>query len=136
MRTAQGPDMIEMTATRGEELLTIVWQAGSLFSQNYSLWSTMKPSDNGMPKHSLPFDPDELSDSELIRALSGMEVTWWNRIAKASESATVSPDKVNITHAYNATGDEVPGDRVVTFVDHSGSGFRSFRAGALLKIGR
>lgn len=96
----------------------------------------MKPSDNGMPKHALPFDPDELSDSELIRAISGMEVTWWNRIAKSRESATVSPDKVNITHAYNATGDEVPGDRVITFVDYAGSGFRSFRAGALLKIGK
>lgn len=129
-------DVVGLTATRGVELLVIVWQSGALVSQNYTLWSTMKPSDNGMPKHILPFDPDELSDSELIRAVSGMEVTWWNRIAKSRESAVVSPDKVSITHAYSATGDEVPGDRVITFVDYAGSGFRSFRAGALLKIGK
>lgn len=128
-------DQIELTASRGEELLNIIWRDGELKGQHYSLWNTLKPSANKTPAHSLPFDPDEMPDRGLVDAIRGMKVTWWNRIAKSEETAVVSPDKVAVVHTFNGTSEEVPADRVITFTDYSGSGTRSFRVGALLKIG-
>ncbi len=135
--TTPTPVRVEFHASRGTERLALVWENGEPVSQDYTLFDTEKLSANGIPagKRKLPFDPDEMTDSELVKALSGMTVVWWNRIAQGEEKATL-PSKVQITHTFNGTGDEVPGDRVVTFVDVHGGGFRSFRAGALMRLGR
>lgn len=132
-----GPQGVEMHASRGTERIVVVWEAGEVVSQTYSLWDMEKPSANGKPANrtKLSFDPDEMTDSELIRALSGMRVVWWNRIAQGEESATI-PSKAQVVHTYNGVGDETPADRVITFVDAHGSGFRSFRVGALMRIGK
>lgn len=135
--TTPTPVRVEFHASRGTERLALVWENGEPISQDYTLFDTEKLSANGIPagKRKLPFDPDEMTDSELVKALSGMTVVWWNRIAQGEERATL-PSKVQITHTFNGTGDEVPGDRVVTFVDVHGGGFRSFRAGALMRLGK
>jgi hypothetical protein len=135
--TTPTPVRVEFHASRGTERLALVWEHGEPVSQDYTLFDTEKPSRNGIPagKVKLPFDPDEMTDGELVKALSGMTVVWWNRIAQGEEKATL-PSKVQITHTFNGTGDEVPGDRVITFVDVHGGGFRSFRQGALMRIGK
>lgn len=131
------PTTVEFHASRGSERLALVWENGEPVSQDYSLFDMERPSANGVPagKVKLPFDPDEMTDSELVRHLSGMTVVWWNRIAKGEEKATL-PARVQVVHTYNGTGDETPADRVITFVDVHGSGFRSFRVGALMRIGK
>ena len=123
-----------LTCTRGSELLVLMWEAGTLVSQNYTLWDVSKPSNNGMPAHSLNFNPDETSDGELARQMAGCKVTWWNRVSRKEETAIVG-DRLEIKHVYTGKGDETPGERIITFADHSGSGFRSFRVDALMKIG-
>lgn len=123
-----------LIAARGTELITMIWQDSVLTDEKYSIWNTEVPSENGKPAHKTPFDVDEMSDRELVQRLSGMTVEWWNRIGQSVEKATV-PSKLQITHAYSGTGDEMPGDRVVTFVDMAGTGFRTFRVGALMKVG-
>lgn len=130
-----GTDVI-LSAVRGEERLSLRWtDAGELKDQQYDMWSEV-PARNNKPASKLPFNPDEISDRDLIRALAGTTVTWWNALAQANETAVVSAERVAIVHAYDGKGDETPADRVLTFVDYSGGGFRSFRIGALLKIGR
>lgn len=125
----------ELTAARGEELITITWKDGALLAQNYMLWNCDQPHKNNAPVHKLKFDPDEMSDKEIVRAISGMKVTWWNRLGNSEETAVVPADKIKIEHNYNGHGDETPGDRIVTLCDRNAGGFRSFRLGALLKIG-
>lgn len=122
-------------AMRGEEQLHMVWVDGGLVAQQYSMWNMETPAKNNTPDHKLPFDPDEMTDAELVRAISGMKVTWWNRIGQMTENAIVSKDRVQVQHLYDGKGDETPADRVITFTDMGGDGFRSFRVGALLKIG-
>lgn len=132
-----GAQGVEFSASRGTERILIVWKNGECFSQSYTLWDTDKASANGIPpgKRKLSFDPDEMTDKELIEKLSGMTVVWWNRLGQGEEKATL-PNRVQITHTYNGVGDEAPADRVVTFVDMAGSGYRSFRVGALMRIGK
>lgn len=130
----RGMSHATLTCTRGSELLVLTWEAGTLTHQNYTLWDVRKPSNNGMPAHSLNFDPDETSDRELARQLAGMRVTWWNRISRKEETAIVG-DRLEIKHVYSGKGDETPGERIITFADHSGTGFRSFRVDALISIG-
>lgn len=123
-------------AVRGEEVLTLAWENGVLTAQNYIMWALERaPIANGVPAHKLPFDPDEMSDGELVRAFSGMKVTWWNRLGQSEVTATI-PDKLSIEHIYNGVGDEMPGDRIVKFIDRDNGGYRAFHVGALLKIGR
>lgn len=126
--------IVAFEASRGTERISILWADGELISQQYSLWNVDKPSDNGKPASQLKFDPDELSDGELVRHLSGMTVTWWNKLGQMEEKAVI-PSKLSITHSYDGKGDETPADRVVNFIDMSGHGFRSFRVGQLIKVG-
>lgn len=123
----------EITATRGSESLIIRWQNGKLESQTYNLWNEELPSENKKPKSRLPFDPDETTDPELIRFISGQKVTWWNRIAQSAEHAIIG-EKVQIEHAYvGGTGDETA--RIVKFNDKTGGHFRAFHVAALMKVG-
>lgn len=136
---SEGPYAAEITATRDTELLVIRWTAfadGHVDTeQQYSLWDVEKPITAAatMPQGDLDFNPDELSDSELIREISGRKVVWWNRIGTNMETASVG-DRIQIDHTYNSTGDELPGDRVIKFADHNGGGFRAFRAAALISV--
>jgi hypothetical protein len=124
-----------LTCSRGDELLIVQWEAGNCVSQDYQLWDVDTPKNNDKPTSRLTFDPDECTDSELVRALSGMKITWWNKLGQSEESGIVSPQKIEIVHSYDGIGDETPGDRIVKFIDHGGSGFRNFRVAALLKVG-
>lgn len=125
-----------LTASRETELISLYWQDGKLTDQEYNLWNTEVPSANGKPKVAESFLPefDEMTDKEVVQRLAGMQVQWWNSLGQSVERGTIG-DTVKITHAYSGTGDEVPGDRVINFVDHDGSGYRSFRMSALMKIG-
>lgn len=128
-------DYVTVVATRGEEMTSIMWVDGALTDQHYSLWNTELPSRNGKPQSKLSFNPDEIPDYELAAIIAGAKVTFYNRLAKAEESFTVSREKVTIEHMYNGKGDETPGERVVKFVDANGHGFRAFRLDQLLKVG-
>lgn len=132
----EGNQCASVLANRGTETISLVWKNGTLSSQEYVLWNREKPSLNfsGMPPRRLKFDPDELSDRELVTRLSGMKVSWWNRLAKSVETAVIG-DRVTIEHVYNSRGDETPGERIVKFVDHGGTGYRAFYAAALIKVG-
>jgi hypothetical protein len=123
----------EITATRGEEILRIVFKDGKFLSQDYSLWDSDKtPGQNGKPKSRLPFDPNEMTDSELARELSGRTVWWWNKLAKAQETAVIG-DNLKIEHAYTG-GNET--SRQVHFVDKTPShaAFRAFNVDALMRV--
>src|SRR5688500_2735181 len=126
----------EVTASRGEEHILMVWRNGILIDQKYHMWANgHTPEKNNRPKSQLDFDMDEVTDRELVQLLSGQKVTWWNRLGTSQESGTVA-NKVTITHTFiGGTADENPGERVITFVDHGGGGYRSFHASALIKVG-
>lgn len=125
----------ELTANRGSETIVLTWCNGDLTGQDYSIWHS-KPSRNAMPKRRLKFNPDEMTDGELIRAISGMKVTWWNSLAKSEESFTVGTKTLSIEHTFAANGDEDSAKRIVKFVDMNGGGFRHFHVDALLKVGQ
>lgn len=125
----------EIIATRGEETLILQWEDGKPTVADYSLWNTHHMADNTMPTPRLKFDPNDLSDAELARRLSGMRVEWWNKLAGAVMTGTVSGQKIKIERTYNARGIESPADRIVQFNDAGDGGFRAFRVNALLKVG-
>ena len=131
---SDGAAMAQMTATRGSESLVITWNDGKLASQDYNLWHNRR-SLNGMPARKLKFNPDEMTDRELIRAISGMKVTWWNTLGKTEETYVVSGDRLSIEHFYASNGEEDTGRRIVKFLDQNGNGYRHFHAEALLKVG-
>lgn len=128
-------DSAEITATRGEEMIYIVVRFGGVIAQKYSLWSFEKPSVNKKPVSKLPFDPDEIGDRELSRMLVGMKVTWHNRLSGREETAYCGKDSVRIEHCFDGKGDEVPGQRIVKFIDATGRGFGAFQLDALIKVG-
>lgn len=127
----------ELTATRDDEHIYMVWVDGKLTTQDYQLWhNDQLPEKNNRPKTELDFDPEEISDKELMHLLAGQPITWWNRLGTNEEKAIVG-DKVRITHTFiGDRAEENAGERVITFVDHGGGGYRSFHVSALLKVGR
>jgi hypothetical protein len=125
----------EITATRGIEMLYVTVQDGTATSR-YSLWDFDKPAMNNKPESNLPFDPDEIGDGELARMLVGTKVTWYNRLSDRTETAVCGRNGVRIEHGYNVRGDEVPGERIIKFIDAKGHGFGAFRLDALIKVGR
>lgn len=129
----EGGTWAEMLASRGDETLILQWQNGELTDQIYSMESA-RPAENGIPGHQLHFEPDETTDSELVRLIRGMKVTWWNTIAGATETAIVG-GSVTVEHMFRANGDEDEPKRIVKFLDHNGGGFRAFHVAALLKVG-
>jgi hypothetical protein len=126
--------MAEVVASRGSESLVITWDDGKVSRQDYNLWHNRR-SLNGMPPSKLKFNPDEMTDRELIRQISGMKVTWWNTLGKTEETYTVSGDKLSIEHFYASDGEEDTGRRIVKFIDHHGKGYRHFHVEALIKVG-
>lgn len=128
---------VRLTATRGVELLIIVWAyEGVLLAQDYSLWdTTVGTGRNGKPQSKLPWDPEEMTDGELVRELTGMKVTWWNSLAQAETSDVIQAGTIKIERSYESNGDEVYGDRIVKFIGYGGGGFRAFRVAALMKVG-
>jgi hypothetical protein len=124
----------EVTCSRGAETLIIVWVNGVLKRQDYQMES-IRPAENGIPANSLNFDPNEMTDGELVRMVRGMKVTWWNTIAGSRETAIVGPNNVAVEHLFVGGGDTDNSKRIIKFLDHSGGGFRAFHVGALLKVG-
>lgn len=131
-----------ITAVRGEELLTITWQGGKKVDQQYSIWDTLRPAENGhgQPGTQVKFNMEEISDKELADLLRGQKITWWNRLGGNPETAIVSGKNIKVEWIFKTDEDghredPTPLDRILTFVDPSGSGYRSFRLGALLKVG-
>lgn len=123
----------EVVATRGPETLAIRWRDGKFYSQDYSLWDSDKTAgQQNMPKATLPFDPDEMSDEELAKELAGRKITWWNRIASSTESAIIG-DKFQIQHNYTG-GNET--SRQVLFVDQTPGyyKFRAFNVDAMMRV--
>jgi hypothetical protein len=123
----------ELTCSRGNETLNMQWVNNELREQQYAM-EFLKPAYNGYPDSELRFNPDELTDSELVRMIKGMKVTWWNTIAGAKESAIVG-GTVTVEHIFRDNGDEDNSKRIVKFLDHGGGGFRAFHVGALVKVG-
>lgn len=127
----------QITASRDHETLVIRWLAVTetdiQVAQEYAM-EFEKPSDNGYPDSDLHFKPEELSDSELVRMIKGMKVTWWNTIGGSKETAIIGGN-VTIEHIFYANGDEDNSKRIVKFIDHGGGGFRAFHVSALLKVG-
>ena len=122
-----------VTGSRLEETIVLRWENGKLVDQIYSVWnSDASPGMNGRPRSRLPFDPDEMVDSELIRELAGRKVTWWNNQANGTEHAIIG-DKLQIQHNFTG-GNETA--RMILFVDKTAGrpAFRAFHVGALMKV--
>ena len=124
----------EVIASRGAETLVMHWVDGVLAEQQYSM-EHLKESENGIPPHKLNFNPDEMTDGELVRMLRGMKVTWWNTLGSSTETAIIGPANIAIEHLFVGGGDTDNSKRIIKFLDHSGGGFRAFHVGALLKVG-
>jgi hypothetical protein len=122
-------------ATRGEELLTIMWGSatGNIISQTYSLWGKV---DARTMRHvtSVGHSLNQLEDDELIRSLVGRKVTWWNSLGAFEADAVIDPGKVQIEHAYNEKGIETPNDRILKFIDRSKGAFMAIRVSAITKV--
>lgn len=119
----------ELTASRDAETLLMRWDDGRLVQQDYSL-NYEHPAANAIPPNKLGFDPEELTDRELVDRIRGMKVVWWNTLGNSTESGTIG-SKVSIEHVF----DDNTAKRLVKFVDHGGQGFRAFHVSALLKVG-
>lgn len=122
--------MASIKASRGAETLQMLWSDGKIVGQDYSL-EYETAAENGLPGRKLSFNPDEMTDRELVERIRGMKVTWWNTLASSDESGIVG-NKVSITHMFDGTAEP---KRVVNFTDHGGRGFRSFYVNALMKVG-
>lgn len=120
---------VEIVASRQAETLLMQWHGGYLVQQDYSL-NYERPVDNHIPPNKLGFDPEELTDRELVDRIRGMKVVWWNTLGNSTESGTVG-NKVSVEHVF----DDNTAKRLVKFVDHGGHGFRAFHVSALLKVG-
>jgi hypothetical protein len=122
-----------LCATRGAEVLTMMFRDNVCVSQDYSLWDVDHPP---LPPGNDAFTAsewDEVPDKALVRALAGMRVFWWNNLAQKEEMAIVG-NKIQITHMYNGIGDETPADRIIKFTTHGEGSFRAFRIGALMRV--
>lgn len=129
-----------VTATRGEELITITWTDGKKTDERYSIWDVLNPTQNGQPKSQVMFDTNQISDLELGQLLRGQKVTWWNKLGGNQESAVISAKTLSVEWLFKTDDnghaeDPTPQDRIIKFVDNSGGGYRAFRLGALLKVG-
>jgi hypothetical protein len=83
-------------------------------------------------RQTLPFDPALALDDEIFGALAGQRITWFNRTAQSSDTAIFPIEyRREFTHIT-----EFNGERIVNFVDHGGTGFRSFRLSDLLSVSR
>jgi hypothetical protein len=122
-----------LTCSRDAETLIMNWFDGELVAQNYSM-EFARPAENAYPESKLAFEPDELTDSELVRMIKGMKVTWHNTIAGNLETAVVG-GTVTVEHIFRSNGDEDNAKRIVKFLDHNGGGFRAFHVAALVKVG-
>lgn len=122
-----------VTGQRGTETLSLTWIAGKLTKQDYSMFPADKPTVPGMPRKRLPFNPNEMDDAGLVRAISGMKISWWNVMGQRRETATFprrGDQRVKVERLMNGHGDQEA--RVVSFVDQDGTGFRAFNVNALL----
>lgn len=132
-------DSVIVSGHRGEELICLTWRAtinGTTFSQDYSLWSVDKASRNGfIPAHSLPFDPEWVTDKELSAHLVGNKITWWNRISGKEEKGVCGKDTISIEHRFDGAGHEIPSERLIKFIDDGGP-MRLIQLGQLLKVGK
>jgi hypothetical protein len=71
-------------------------------------------------------------DEEVFANLAGKRITWYNRVAQTPDSAVFPIEyRKEFTHIT-----EFQGERIVNFVDHGGTGFRSFRLSGLLSVSR
>lgn len=79
----------------------------------------------------LPWDPEEMEDRELLKALYGRTIIWENRISGKPEDDNirtgVNYDKSKYHISYSASG-----RRIINF--HGAFGFRSVGVGALLRV--
>lgn len=124
-----------VNATRGNETITLTWVAGKLVKQDYSMFPSDIPTLPGMPRKRLPFEPSDIDDAGLIRAISGKKVIWWNVMGQRRETAIMphrADSKLKIEHMINGHGEEQA--RIVTFVDQDGTGYRSFNVNALVNV--
>lgn len=119
----------ELKASRDAETLLMRWDGGRLVTQDYSL-NYENPAANAIPPNKLGFDPEELTDRELVDRIRGMKVVWWNTLGNSTESGTIG-NKVSVEHVF----DDNTAKRLVKFIDHGGQGFRAFHVSALLKVG-
>lgn len=137
-----------LTGNRGAETLYMEWIDGELITNDYAILDTVKPSKNGeKPEADLPFDPEEVSDRELVEFISGSKIMWWNTLGSRTETGicgqnyvdengkVTRPPIVTIEHVYTGLNGPLGVDRLIKFVDANGGGTRVIKLGALLKVG-
>lgn len=137
---SDGIGVVDFSATRDTETITVEIIGGKAIKQHYSIWNDERPALNKKPASKLPFDPEEMSDAELAGELAGKRVVWWNPLGNTREYGRLPESegkKITIQHVITmdeGNPDELPGSRIVTFVDQDGTGFRSFKVGALMAV--
>lgn len=137
---SDGIGVVDFSATRDTETITVEIIGGKAIKQHYSIWNDERPALNKKPASKLPFDPEEMSDAELAGELAGKRVVWWNPLGNTREYGRLPESegkKITVQHVITmdeGNPDELPGSRIVTFVDQDGTGFRSFKVGALMAV--
>jgi len=130
-----------ITANRGPETLYLEWRNGTNIENDYAILDTETASDNGgMPATNLPFDPETVSDGELVQYISGSKISWWNRVGGMVESGVCGDPtaengvRVSIEHVYSGIAGPAGVDRLIKF-NLMESGTRVIKVGALVKVG-
>lgn len=127
-----GVGWAEVVAARGVESIILRWEDGKKVTQEYSIWdSESSPEQNGRPKSQLRFDPNEMTDLDLARELSGRTITWWNRLANNTDKAVIG-EKLEIQHCYTGGNETARFLRFVDQTEHRGS-YRAVHVEALIK---
>lgn len=127
-----GVGWAEVVATRGVESIILRWEDGKKVTQEYSIWdSESSPEQNGRPKSQLRFDPNEMTDLDLARELSGRTITWWNRLANNTDKAVIG-EKLEIQHCYTGGNETARFLRFIDQTEHRGS-YRAVHVEALIK---
>jgi hypothetical protein len=130
-----------ITANRGPETLYLEWADGIQVASDYAILDTSAANNNGdMPATNLPFDPETVSDGELVQYISGSKIEWWNRVGGMIEKGVCGDPKsqngirVAIEHVYSGIAGPAGIDRLIRFNLMDG-GTRVIKVGALLKVG-
>jgi hypothetical protein len=92
------------------------------------------------PRTSMPFDPETASDEEILKAVQGRKITWYNRISRGYDSARVmnQPNQKQLKIQINQRNERcltwcAVEDNVPLGEDYRGP-FRSVRISAITSV--
>lgn len=140
-------------ARRGQEQFSFAWVDGKFEKGRHKVagtetpWSNVKAAIRMMQQPEdviyreadtgciirLPFDIEEADDKVVLAALADHTVTWRNHLTGGQESGRTPRGGLHFKIEQHPVY-ENNGERIVTFADQYGGGFRSFALSQLLEV--